>query len=60
MSAYSTLRVTRTKAKQKLVAWLLSEVTDRKLKDFMDQVLEPRLYNVVIVPDHEANDDEYV
>ena len=60
MSAYSTLRVTRTKAKQKLVEWLLSEVTERKLKDFMDQVLEPRLYNVVIVPDHEANDDEYV
>ena len=60
MSAYSSLRVTRTKAKQKLMEWLLSEVNDKKLEDFMDQLLEPRLYNAVIVPDHEANDDELV
>ena len=60
MSAYSSLRITRAKAKQKLMEWLLSDVTDQKLEDFMDQLLEPRLYNAVIVPDHQENDDEMV
>lgn len=60
MSAYTTLRVTRTRAKRALLDWVLSEVDDKKLEDFMDQLLEPRLYNAKIVPDYEKNDDELV
>lgn len=57
MSAYSTLRITRNKAKTELMKWLMSEVTDQKLEDFMDQLLESRLHNAKIVDDDSENDD---
>ena len=60
MSAYSSLRVTRSKAKQEMANWLLRETDDKKLEDFMDRLLEHRLYNAVIVPDDAQNDDELV
>ena len=60
MSAYSSLRITRSKAKKLLCEWVLSEVTDKQLEDFMDQLLEARLYNAVIVPDDAPNDDDVV
>jgi len=60
MSAYTSLRVTRSKAKRELMNWLLSEADDKKLEDFMDQLLEPQLYNAVIVPDDAPNDDDAV
>jgi len=33
---------------------------DKLLEAFMDRLLEPRLYNAVIVADGEPNDDELV
>lgn len=60
MSAYSSLRVTRSKAKQELANWLLCETDDKRLEEFMDRLLEHRLYNAVIVPDDAPNDDELV
>ena len=60
MSAYSSLRVTRSKAKQEMMNWLLRETDDKKLEDFMDRLLEHRLYNAVIVPDDAQNDDKLV
>jgi len=60
MSAYSSLRITRTKAVTELVARILGDVDNKLLEDFMDTVLEPRLYNAVIVADGEPNDDEVV
>jgi hypothetical protein len=60
MNAYTSLRVTRSKAKQELINWILGEVDDKKLEDFMDQLLEHRLYNAVIVPDDAPNDDDAV
>ena len=60
MSAYTSLRVTRSKAKQKLMEHMMGEITDKQLEQFMDQLLEGRLYNAVIVPDDAENDDEVV
>lgn len=66
MSAYTSLRVTRSKAKKEIEKWLISQDrylvgnNDRALEDFMDWVLGPRLYNAVIVPDGEPNDDHLV
>ena len=60
MSAYTTLRVTRKKAIEIVMAKLLDGMTDQELEDFMDKELEPRLYNARIVADDSENDDEYV
>ena len=60
MSAYTSLRVTRSKAKQELMNWLLRDTDDKRLEEFMDRMLEPRLYNAVIVPDGDPNDDDLV
>lgn len=56
MGAHSTLKVTRTKAKQ----WLMDKIfniSDSELESFMDRELDARLYNCVIVDDDEENDD---
>ncbi len=59
MSAYSTLRVTRSHAKLMLMTYLLGQISDRMLERFMDSLLDHRLYNCVIVPDCDPdNDDE--
>lgn len=62
MGAYSTLNVTREKAKQVLLAELASDhISDEALGQFMDSYLEPRLYNCRVVPDGwEYNDDDEV
>ena len=60
MSAYTSLRVTRSKAKRDLMDWLLRDTDDKRLEEFMDRMLEHRLYNAVIVPDDAPNDDELV
>ena len=60
MSAYTSLRITRSKAKQVAVEWFLNAINDEKLEEFMDCVLEHRLYNAVIVPDDDPNDDYLV
>ena len=60
MSAYRTLRITRQKAIETVMAKLLGGMTDEELESFMDKDLEPRLYNARIVPNDSANDDDYV
>lgn len=55
MSAYSTLNITRGKAKQVMLERLMGEISDDELKKFMDEYLDSRLYNCRIV----ADDDKY-
>lgn len=62
MSAYSALRITRTTAHK---LWWLSQLntqpSDEVLEKFLDDYLEERLYNAVIVnDDEELNDDNIV
>lgn len=60
MSAYSSLRITRAKAQAELMKAVFGGADDKLLEDFMDRLLEPRLYNAVIVADGEENDDDVV
>ena len=60
MSAYTSLRVTRSKAKIELMKCMMGDIPDTQLEQFMDQLLEHRLYNAVIVPDGAPNDDDAV
>lgn len=56
MSAYSTINITRSKATQLYIGQFF-ELTDEELENFMDKLLEPKLYNCNIVPDTYENDD---
>lgn len=58
MSAYSTLNITRGKATQALLEHIAKGLPDQELAQFLDRLLEPRLYNARIVADDEPNDDE--
>ena len=58
MSAYSTLRISRSKAKSVLIEQLLGDIDDQLLEDCIDQILKPRLYNATIVEDYVDNDDD--
>lgn len=61
MGAYFSLRITRTKALQVFLEHMLGEIPDKVLEQHLDLVLEPRLYNAVIVPDgYEDNDDHEI
>jgi len=61
MGAYSTLNITRSKAISTIVANVLGGLEDFELENMMDDLLEDRLYNCTIVPDHcEENDDEII
>ena len=60
MGAHSTLRITRSKAIAELAKALLADVTDKRLERFMDDLLDERVYNAVIVPDGAPNDDDLV
>lgn len=58
MSEFTTLKITRSKAKKMLMDKLMSELVDAELEELMDALLAPRLYNCQIVTDHyELNDD---
>ena len=58
MSAYSTLYITRDKALLLYCKKVLS-ITDEQLEDFLDNYLEQRLYNAVVVDnDRFTNDDQ--
>ena len=60
MSAYSTLYITRTKARA-VVLEKVWNISDRELEDILDKLLESRLYNAVIVNDDcKENDDELI
>ncbi len=57
MSAYSTLFITESKAREYLIREIISADTE-KLKEYLDKSLRDRLYNSVIVADmSEINDD---
>ncbi len=58
MGAYSTLDITKSRAKQYISAILHSQLSDEQLHDIMNVLLEPMIYNCRIVPDDtEENDD---
>lgn len=58
MSAYSTIFVTESKARDYLIREIISADYE-KLKEYLDKSLQDRLYNVVIVDDgSKINDDE--
>lgn len=57
MSAYSTIKITRSRAKAIFLQAMVSDISDEILEMYLDKVLEPRLYNVRIVGDDQENDD---
>jgi hypothetical protein len=58
MGAHSTLRITRSKAREYLFSTLLS-MGDDSMEELLDRELSDRLYRVRIVDDNETeNDDE--
>jgi hypothetical protein len=57
MSAYSTISISRSTAKKKLIEHLMIDVSDERLESFLDDVLRDRLYNAQIVNDGEKNED---
>lgn len=60
MSAFSTLCITRDTA-TKLYIQEHQIITDEKLEKFMDDFLESKLYNCIIVNnDAEVNDDNLI
>lgn len=59
MSAYSTWRITRSKIQEELMRAILSN-DDNLFRELMNSLLDPRLYNFVIVDDGEPNDDGIV
>lgn len=56
MSAYTTINITRSKALQ-LIIEKMGGISDEELEEFIDKILEDKLYNCNIVPDHCDNDD---
>ena len=58
MSAYVTLYITRSRAKEEMLKATLGEVPDSQLEAFMDNVLESSLHNCIIVDDDRPNNDE--
>lgn len=57
MGAYSTLRITRSKA-MAIVLERLASVSDEQLAKWASDVLEQKLFNCRIVPDGEENDED--
>ena len=60
MSAFSTIRISRSRAIQEIMREAAMGYTDDQLGAFMDAMLKDRLYNVFIVPDGAPNDDELI
>lgn len=56
MGAYSTIRITRSKARSHIMQQYLM-MNDEQMEIVLDQLLGERLYNVRIVNDDEENDD---
>lgn len=59
MSAYSTIYLTRAKAKQ-LVLDKLCGLSDYELAEIVDTIIRESLYNCRIVEDAVENDDNLV
>jgi hypothetical protein len=60
MSAHSTLRVTRSKAKAFLIDKITNGLSDKELESLMDNILYDRLYNCMIVSDECEHPDDHV
>jgi hypothetical protein len=61
MSAYSTIRITRSRAKLMTIEYITKHgCHDAMLESFCDEILSERLYHVRIVPDGEENDDDRI
>ena len=61
MSAYTTLSITRSKAKELILNATIGEIPVDVLERFVDSILEERLYNCIIVDDGtEENDDDMI
>jgi hypothetical protein len=56
MSAYTTLKITRSKARMLAVAAVMG-ANDEVLENIMDDILRERLYNCRIVDDGAQNDE---
>lgn len=59
MGAYSTIHLTRAKAKQ-LVLDRLCDLSDYELAEIVDVIIRESLYNCRIVEDAAENDDDLV
>lgn len=57
MSAYSTIRITRSHALLFYLQKIAGHVTDRQLEDACDEALEPGLRNCIIVDDDSPEND---
>lgn len=57
MSAYSTLRITRSKARKMVLEYIAGGLSDEELKFLLDRILDGLLYNARIVADDEENDE---
>jgi hypothetical protein len=57
MGAYSTLRVTRSKAIRMLLEHVMG-ASNEVLGRWMDDILRDRLYNCTVVDDGDENDEE--
>jgi len=57
MSAFSTINITRSRAKAIFLQAMVGDISDEILEIYLDKVLESRLYNVQIVGDDQKNDD---
>ena len=51
MGAYSTLYITRSKARKIIYEKIMGGLSDEELEKFCDEILEPRLYRCRIVDD---------
>lgn len=59
MSAYSTLHITRSKAKA-FIFDKVNNMSDTELEEILDRILEHRLYNTLIVSDDAQDPDDCV
>lgn len=58
MSAFTTLHITRSKAREIYLQAVIGDIPDKELEAFLDHKLAPAIYNAVVVPDDiEKNDN---
>ena len=57
MSAYTTITISRQKAKEFLTQRILNGMSDSELENLLDEILGERLYNVIISGEEDGRDD---
>lgn len=58
MGAHSSLRVTRSKARELYLKEMIGEIPDDELEAFLDRKLDHALYNAVIIPDYDTGEND--